>query len=149
MGLTTKFLCDGFSALDSVKTNALKKPKKSLIVCGVSAQKPLMQMVDACNEKIQNLQASVLPIKNNFFGETVTCTGLLTGVDTVKAVQAYMATGARFDELVLDGNMLKAFEEVFLCGMTLTQLKKELGVKNVRVNYQGGRGFVEILSTKK
>lgn len=149
VGLTTKFLCDGFSALDSVKQNALKKPKKSLIVCGVSAQKPLLQMVDACNEKIQNLQASVLPIKNNFFGETVTCTGLLTGVDTVKAVQAYMATGAQFDELVLDGNMLKAFEEVFLCGMTLSELKKAIGVKNVRVNYQGGRGFVEILSTKK
>ena len=44
---------------------------------------------------------------------------------------------------------MKEFEEVFLCGMTLSQMKKRLKFKNIRVNRGGGRGFVEILSTKK
>ena len=148
VGLTTKFLCDAFSALESVSAK-LKKEKKSLIICGVSAQKPLEKVVDACNAKINNLQASVLSVKNEFFGETVTCTGLLTGRDVFNAVSSYKATGEAFDELVFDGNMLKAGEEVFLCGMTLSALKKAIGVKNIRVNYRGGRGLIEILSTKK
>lgn len=149
VGLTTKFLYEAFSALDGVDKNRLKKPKKCLLVCGVSAKKTIESVTVACNEKITNLQASVLPVVNAFFGETVTCTGLLTGQDIVKAVQEYQKTVGEIDELVLDGNMLKAFEEVFLCGMTLTQLKKAIGVKNIRVNYKGGRGLIEILATKK
>jgi len=36
---------------------------------------------------------------------------------------------------------------VFLCGMTLDGLKKELGFENIRINREGGYGLVEILST--
>ena len=41
----------------------------------------------------------------------------------------------------------KEFEDVFLCGMTLDGLKKELNFDNIRINRDGGYGFVEILST--
>ena len=149
VGLTTKFLYEAFSALDEVDKNRLKKPKKSLLICGVSAEKTISSVAEACNEKIENLQASGLPVVNTFFGETVTCTGLLTGQDIIQAVQDYQKTVGGIDEVVLDGNMLKAFEEVFLCGRTLSQVKKAIGLKNIRVNYKGGRGLIEILSSKK
>ena len=69
--------------------------------------------------------------------------------DIIAAVKAYREKGGAFDELVLDGNTLKAFEEVFLCGTTLSEMKKQLGFDNIRVNYRGGTGLVEILATKK
>ena len=65
----------------------------------------------------------VLAIENDFFGKTVTCTGLLTGVDILKALQAYK-NSRDFDEVILPGNTLKEFEDVFLCGMTVEELKQ-------------------------
>jgi putative radical SAM enzyme (TIGR03279 family) len=149
IGLTAKFLSEAFCALDNLPKKGLKKDKKSLLICGVSAAQTTAELVKACNQKIPHLQATLLPVKNEFFGETVTCTGLLTGKDIIAAVKAYREKGGAFDELVLDGNTLKAFEEVFLCGTTLSEMKKQLGFDNIRVNYRGGTGFVEILATKK
>jgi DNA-directed RNA polymerase sigma subunit (sigma70/sigma32) len=118
-------------------------------ICGVSAEKVMRELVAECNRKIYGLQASLLPVKNEFFGETVTCTGLLTGRDIVKAVLAYTQENGAFDELVLAGNTMKEFEDIFLCGMTLNEMKKKLDMKNIRVNRRCGRGFVEILATRK
>ena len=45
---------------------------------------------------------------------------------------------------------MKEFEDVFLCGMPLSELEKSLsgfGVK-VRVNRGGGYGLIKILSEK-
>ena len=150
IGLTAKFSTEAFEALNALPENfALKKPKKSLLICGVSAEKVMRELVAECNRKIYGLQASLLPVKNEFFGETVTCTGLLTGKDIVKAVLAYTQENGAFDELVLAGNTMKEFEDIFLCGMTLNEMKKKLDMKNIRVNRRGGRGFVEILATRK
>ena len=44
---------------------------------------------------------------------------------------------------------MKEFEDVFLCGMTLQEMKNTLQFTNIRVNREGGYGFVEILSTQK
>ena len=88
----------------------------------------------------------VLAVVNEFFGTTVTCTGLLTGRDILAAVEKYRENGGEFDEIVMPSNVLREFEDVFLCGMTLKELKKKLKCKNIRINRGGGYGFVEILS---
>lgn len=150
IGLTTKFLSEAETALGTLVENyRLPKAKKTLLVSGVSAAKTTKSLVQKCNEKIAGLQAEILPVVNTFFGETVTCTGLLTGADIVSAIEAYKKQGGTFDEIVLAGNTMKEFEDVFLCGMTLKQMKKALRFDNIRINRNGGYGFVEILSTLK
>ncbi len=155
IGMTAKFIAEVNEALEELEKKndggrvALNVKKRSLILCGVSAENINRKLVKRCNEKIENLQADVLPIVNEFFGHTVTCTGLLTGQDILRALENYKSEGGQFDEVVLPSNVLKEFEEVFLCGMTLGQLKEKLGFENIRVNYDGGYGFVEILSTEK
>ena len=104
----------------------MKKPKKSLVVCGVSATKTLAPLIEECNRVIGGLHAEILTVVNHFFGETVTCTGLLTGQDIAAAVNSYRENGGEFDELVLAGNTMKEFEDVFLCGMTLDGLKEQI-----------------------
>ena len=151
IGLTAKFLMEANDALQSLPSDkrALKKPKKSLLVCGVSAKKTLRGIVALCNECIPNLRAELFPVENEFFGKTVTCSGLLTGVDIIRAIEKYREEGGTFDEIVLPGNMLKEFEDVFLCGTTLSQMKKQLKFTNIRVNRGGGFGFIEILATRR
>lgn len=152
IGMTTKFLDEAYRALDELPKNkagryALSAPKKSLLLCGVSAAKVERELVEKCNGTIEGLQAEILPVVNTFFGETVTCTGLLTGRDMVNAVEEYRKRGGGFDEIVLAGNTMKEFEDVFLCGMTLDEMKEKLAFENIRVNRLGGYGFIEILST--
>ena len=89
----------------------------------------------------------MLSVVNRFFGETVTCTGLLTGQDIAEAILDYRKGGGDFDEVVLAGNTLKEFEDVFLCGMTLDELKDRIHCKNIRVNREGGYGLIRILSS--
>ncbi len=146
IGLTTKFLYEAFSALEETDGFVRKKAKKFLLVCGVSAAKTLRELVAACNEKLQGVTVELLSVKNDFFGETVTCTGLLTGTDIARAVEEYKSSGGLFDELVLSGNTLKEFEDVFLCGMTLEGLKKRLKTQRIRVNRSGGYGLIEIIT---
>ncbi len=147
IGMTSKFILEAETALSLLETKALKTKKKTLVISGVSAKSVNDTVLEKCNRKIVGLQAETLAIENKFFGRTVTCTGLLTGQDIVEAVKKYRAEKGEFDEVVLPANTMKEFEDVFLCGMTLEEMKKELGFKNIRVNREGGYGLIEILST--
>lgn len=153
IGMTSKFLYEAYNALDALPKEEngqyrLQTPKKTLLICGVSAAKVNRALIEECNAKIAGLNAQLLPVVNRFFGETVTCTGLLTGVDMTEAIERYRASGGTFDEIVLAGNTMKEFEEVFLCGMTLAQMKERLQFENVRVNFAGGEGLIEILTSQ-
>ena len=152
IGMTTKFLAEAERALNALPVKKdgkfhLKRAKKTLLLCGVSASKTNRALVEKCNEKTQGLQAEILPIVNEFFGATVTCTGLLTGTDMIRAVEAYRANGGAFDEIIIDGNTMKEFEEVFLCGTTLSQMKERLNFDNIRANRNGGTGFIRLLAS--
>jgi two-component system chemotaxis response regulator CheY len=104
------------------------------------------QVLKKAVNNTENLQAEALAVKNNYFGESVTCTGLLTGIDIAAAVKNYKG---EFDELIIASDTLKQFEDVFLCGMTLNKLKKEINFKNIVVNRLGGEGLYNILIKEK
>ena len=147
IGMTSKFISEVETALSMLETSTLKRKKKTLVISGVSAKAVNDTLLRKCEEKIAGLQAETLAIENKFFGSAVTCTGLLTGQDIVEALQTYRKEKGEFDEVILPANTMKEFEDVFLCGMTLEEMKKELGFKNIRVNREGGYGLIEILST--
>ena len=145
IGLTVKFQSEARSAL---KKRRLTAPKTSVIVSGVSGAKANKTLYEEIEKSVAGLTVRILPVENEFFGSTVTCTGLLTGVDMLTALKKYLEKEGA-DEVILAGNTMKEFEEVFLCGMTLAELKEGLapyGVK-VKVNYGGGAGLVKILSS--
>ena len=158
IGLSVKFRDEFFAAIDGLKKGKdgkfrLKKEKNSLWICGVSAAKLNADLVAEAESKISGLSLTCMPVINNFFGETVTCTGLLTGVDICAAVKAFVEEKRlsnpkyKLDEIILANNVLKEFEDVFLCGMTLKEMKEQLPFTSVRVNGDGGYGFVRILTT--
>ena len=148
IGMTTKFISEVNTALAELCAEGrcvLNKKKRSVLISGVSAAGIIKELADKCAQAVDGLEVDVLAVENDFFGHTVTCTGLLTGQDICKALKKYREERT-FDEVILAGNVLKEFEDVFLCGMTLEGLKKELGFENIKINRNSGYGFVEILA---
>ncbi|MCL2049980.1 MAG: DUF512 domain-containing protein [Defluviitaleaceae bacterium] len=85
---------------------------------------------------------TVIPIVNNFFGEKITVSGLLTGADIIAQLKGKAAN--EFDILFLPQN---AFcDEVMLDGTTVDMLERELGVR-VRVGSGDGGEFYTQLTT--
>lgn len=85
----------------------------------------LQQLAEACMEEFPNYRITVYPIRNDFFGERITVSGLLTGQDLLAQLRG-KELGER---LLLPCNLLRSGEEVFLDDMTLTELKTALQVE--------------------
>ena len=81
--------------------------------------------VHAAAAKFPSLDAEVVALKNRFFGETVTVSGLLTGGDIADALE----NRDNKKTVLLPRTSLKEFESVFLDGMTVKELKKRLNRK--------------------
>ena len=145
VGMTRAFLDEAEECLRHVNDKKLGKPKKTLLISGVSAKKINEELAQKVMEKMQGLTVEVLAIENEFFGKTVTCTGLLTGIDISNAILKYLENNEKPSEVILPSNTLKEFEDVFLCGMTLKELKKRTGCKII-VNRTGGHGLVKLLT---
>ena len=74
---------------------------------------------------------------NDFYGTSVTVTGLLTAGDILKNLDYGKNCG---DVLLISRSMLKETEDVFLDGMTLERFRAELG-KKVEVTENDGFDF--------
>ena len=88
-------------------------------------------------EMVPGLMIHVYEIRNDFFGEMITVSGLLTGQDLIAQL-----TGRELGEaLYLPQNVLRSGEEVFLDDVTVTEMEKALQVK-VDIIKSSGRDFV-------
>ena len=103
------------------------------IVTGVSATPIMNELIQKAKAKHPQLNANVVTVLNKFFGESVTVAGLVVGSDIVETLKTAQNVG---DTLLLPRVMLREIEDVFLDGMTLTQLK-QLTNKNIQVVSDG------------
>ena len=100
-----------------------KSPRRVSIATGAAAYETIKALSEALMARVDGLTVQVYRIKNNFFGESVTVAGLLTGKDVFEQ----LAGKDLGDELLFPAVMLKADEDVFLDDMTPTELSKKLG----------------------
>ena len=128
IGMTSKFISE-FE--ESVYSAELKKVRKVAVITGVSAYKTIEKLCDIANKAVKNLQAFALPVENKFFGNSVTCTGLLTGGDIAEELEK---NSERYDFAIIPANTLKEFEDIFLDDMTVNQLKHRLKGKKIIIN---------------
>ncbi len=92
---------------------------------------------------VPGLNVHVYEIKNEFFGEMITVSGLLTGQDICNQLQG-KELGNR---LLLPQNVLRSGETVFLDDVTLADVEKALQVK-VDIVKSSGYDFVECVLGK-
>lgn len=137
VGLTAKFKQEVLDSLHKCTNNS-----KVLIISGTGSSDFTKGMVDIVKKSVKGLIAEVLGVQNDFFGTTVNCTGLLCGGDVIKAVKN---SNIKYDYIVIPCTMLKNDEDVFLDGVTLLSMQKELG--KIVVTDGSGESFVYALSS--
>ncbi len=104
------------------------------IATGVAAAPFLRQMIDDVAQKCKtDLNYTIYPIRNVFFGETIDVAGLVTGGDLMAQLEG-KHLGTR---LLLPQNMLRHGETVFLDDVTVAQVEDRLGVPVVVVEQDG------------
>lgn len=109
--------------LDMLDKKTLDAPRKVSVATGVAAYEHLKSLALLTESKVEGLTVNVYKITNRFFGESITVSGLLTGVD----LAAQLKGCDLGDELLLSSNTLRAEGDLFLCGMSPDTLSEKLG----------------------
>ncbi len=105
--------------------DSLSEERRISVATAAAAYPMIRGICDNLMKVINNLVISVYEIKNNFYGESITVSGLLTGKDIYEQLRdRELGT-----ELLIPENCLRDGEDVFLCGMTLSELSDRLGVE--------------------
>lgn len=119
-----RLLHDEFmQALEEAQGNANIKRTVS-IATGYLAADFLKGLTSNMKSKFPNITIHIYPIRNDFFGEKITVSGLLTGQDIISQLKGKNLG----EELLLPCSMMKNEEEVFLDDITVGEMKKALQV---------------------
>ena len=94
------------------------------IATGKSAAGLMRRLAAKFMKQHPEIKVIVYQIRNDFFGEMITVSGLLTGTD----LKAQLTGQELGDMLLLSSNVLRMGEEVFLDDVTLTELENALQV---------------------
>jgi len=116
--------------LDSLKTISISPFS---IATGSLAADYIEKLLHVLNKWYDIIPGTVYPIINDFFGESVTVSGLITGCDILAQLKdKYL--GFR---LLIPRNMLRSEGDVFLDDMTVGELSEALNVPIRVVNING------------
>lgn len=136
VGLWALLKSEAQSALSEIESFAGKTRVISLAT-GTGAYDLIRYICDLCEEKYAGLKCLVYPIKNNFFGEKITVSGLVTATDIIAQLK-----GKDLGEtLLIPASMLRKQRDMFLDSITVTELSDVLGV-NVDYTENDGYEFV-------
>ena len=118
------------------------------IATGRLAYAAVSDFSDRMMEMFPKLTIHVYAIRNDFFGEMITVSGLITGQDLVNQLLEYRKQGVDLgDALIIPSNMLRTGEQVFLDDMTIREAEEKLGMRLVPAE-AGGRDFIQAILNK-
>ena len=110
---------------------------KAVSATGALAAPFIKKYMEMIHEKFPNVEVDVISIRNEFFGETITVSGLITGQDLIAQLKD-KPLGSR---LLLPECMFRSGEEVFLDDITRQEVENALQVP-VNIVKSSGQDFV-------
>lgn len=129
-----RLLLDEFrEAVQAEPDSTGHKPVQLSVATGMLAAPYIRILAGEFRKRHPEKHIEVFAIRNDFFGESITVSGLLTGQDLLAQLKGKQLGG----RLLLPCNLLRSGEEVFLDDMTLAELKNSLQVEIVIVNSNG------------
>lgn len=99
-------------------------PRRVTVATGKLAYPTLSRLMEALRQKFPGTEVDVFPVKNRFFGESITVSGLITGGDLI----AQMKEKNLGERLLIPCNMLRIDEDVFLDDYTVADVENALQV---------------------
>lgn len=151
VGMMRSFINEFYKALHNIKrrkdyntlSNNIKN--KFTIATGKLAYATMKDFAKQITEAFFHIEIDVVCIRNDFFGETITVSGLITGQDLIKQIKERLDKGEKLGErLIIPSNMLRMGEEVFLDDITVSQVEEALGTKVISVDSDGEK-FLEVI----
>lgn len=136
VGLVRTFENDVNIGLENIKKS--RRKREVTLITGKSFSRFLAGFIDNIKNKLPRLDAEIVAIINDFFGESITVAGLITATDIIK-----QAKGKVKKNVIIPSNMLREFTTTFLDGMSVEELEKELNAKIYVC--RDGEHLVEIL----
>ncbi len=108
-------------------------PRHVTIATGMLACPTIKRLTEEITSVFPSVRADVVPIRNDFFGEQITVSGLITGRDLIRQL------GGRDlgEQLLLPVNMLRSDEDVLLDDVTVGQIEDALQTKIIIVESDG------------
>jgi NifB/MoaA-like Fe-S oxidoreductase len=132
VGLTALFL-DGIEK--GLKNTSKPKYMNIAVITGMSGKKTMLRVKRRLEAAWQGFNMDVFAIKNDFFGETVTVTGLITGKDIINQLKRQNLS--HYDMVYLPDCMLKEDEDVFLDNVSGKHVQKALDCPMTIVSVDG------------
>lgn len=127
-------LIDEFESACNNASEEDVKPCSTSMAVGELSYKYIREIIEKAEKKWHNINCKVYKIRNDFFGETITVTGLITGQDLI----AQLKDKPLGDTLLLSENMIKKNEALFLDDYTIADVEKAL---NITVRLVPNDGF--------
>lgn len=124
---------DGYESLNGDEID-----REVSVATGFLAYPYIKRMADRIMEKYPKSKLHVYGIRNDFFGELITVSGLITGQDLIGQLKG-KALG---EKLLLPCNMLRIEEQDFLDDVTLQDVKDALQVP-VDIVKSSGQDFID------
>lgn len=103
------------------------------VATGKLAAPFIQQYMKLIQEKFPNIKVNVYTIRNDFFGERITVSGLITGTD----LREQLKNRELGEKVLIPCNMLRSGEDVFLDDLTVDDIREALGTELVVVDEPG------------
>ncbi|MBS7527547.1 DUF512 domain-containing protein [Fusibacter paucivorans] len=123
-----------------VDKSPLGSSRNVVIVTGTAAWPFIEQLASEIMAVFKGIQVRVVPVVNEFFGERITVSGLITGKDIMTQVDVHQEA----DAVLLPINMLRSGETVLLDDITVEMLETHFK-KPVQIVDISGRDFVDAI----
>ena len=138
VGMISKLEREIHDYLQTISDEKINSKKKISIATGHSAYEFIKNMASCIMNKCPKVEIEVYKIVNNFFGETITVSGLITATDIINQLKDKDLG----QTLYIPRSMLKADEEIFLDNITLEELQNTMNIEVVPCLNEG-KDFVE------
>ncbi len=110
---------------DALKNAEYTGGKRNIsIATGYSAFDTINKLAGMAEVRFPELECRVYAIRNDFFGETITVSGLITGQDLISQLSG-KELGV---ELLISSSMLRSGSDVFLDDLTVSDVEQKLNV---------------------
>jgi NifB/MoaA-like Fe-S oxidoreductase len=106
----TRDLLDSWAQVQRHLPVRLEHPTSIALVCGTLIAPTMQYIVDRLN-RVDGLNVRLLPVVNQFFGETVTVSGLLMGQDVVPALRDSGCAWALLPRVMFDYQGMRTLDE--------------------------------------
>lgn len=139
VGLLRSFLSELEGELNKMDKISTGK-KRIKIATGRLAEGFMSTIADLIMDRIEGIHLDVTAIRNDFFGDTITVSGLVTGEDLVKQLDDY----GNYDLIFIPNSMMKRDEDIFLDNTDFEEANKALDNK-LRISPVDGEKFLDLI----